>query len=72
MRVRLTFVWTSFFVGLFLARKDRRFYIFPLPMLGIVFEWGDPTFEEVTPGVRISNVVAGGNIIAINNGRRIQ
>lgn len=40
MRIRPIFAWYDLWVGLFIDRAKRRAYLFPLPMLGLVIEWG--------------------------------
>lgn len=41
MRVRPIFAWYDLWVGAFWDRAKRRLYIFPVPCLGVVFEFGD-------------------------------
>lgn len=40
MSIKPIFVWYDLWVGAFWDRHKRRLYIFPLPMLGIVVEFG--------------------------------
>ncbi|MGH9438542.1 MAG: hypothetical protein ACRD22_11785 [Terriglobia bacterium] len=39
-RVRPIFRWFDLWIGLYLDQPNRRLYVFPLPTLGIVIEWG--------------------------------
>lgn len=39
MRVRLIFAWYDIWVGFFVDTKKKRLYFFPVPMLGLVFDW---------------------------------
>lgn len=38
MKVKVIFRWYDFWVGVFIDRKQRKLYIFPLPMVGIKIE----------------------------------
>ena len=40
---RPLFKWFDFWVGLFWDSKGRKLYVFPVPMFGIVFEFGHAT-----------------------------
>ena len=40
MKIRLLFEPCDFRVGLFWDRKKRRLYCLPIPMFGIVFDFG--------------------------------
>jgi len=42
-RVRLIFAWYDCWVGFFWNRDKRCLYIFPFPMLGVVFEFRGPS-----------------------------
>ena len=37
--VRPIFAWYDIWVGAFIDRAKRRLYVFPIPMVGLVFEW---------------------------------
>jgi hypothetical protein len=37
--VRFLFAWYDLWVGVFIDRKGKRIYIFPLPMIGIVIQF---------------------------------
>ena len=40
MRVRLIFAWYDFWIGLFWDQQKRRLYIFPVPMCGVLLDFG--------------------------------
>jgi hypothetical protein len=40
MRIRPIFAWYDFWIGLYWDRKARRLYVFPLPMIGMVLDFG--------------------------------
>lgn len=40
MRVRLLFAWYDLWVGAYWDRAHRRLYLLPVPMLGIVLDFG--------------------------------
>jgi hypothetical protein len=40
MTVYLLFAWFDFWVGLYWDRARRRLYVFPVPMFGIVLDFG--------------------------------
>lgn len=39
MTVRPIFAWYDLWVGLFIDLPKRRAYLFPMPCLGLVFDW---------------------------------
>ena len=39
--MKLIFAWHDFLVGFLYNRKKRRLYFFPIPMVGIVFQFGN-------------------------------
>lgn len=39
VRVRPVFAWYDIWAGVFIDRTKRRVYWFPVPMLGVRFEW---------------------------------
>lgn len=41
MKVRPIFAWYDLWVGLFWDRSKRRLYVFPVPCLGIVLDFGE-------------------------------
>lgn len=41
MRVRPIFAWYDLWVGVFIDVNKKRAYVLPLPMFGIVVEWGN-------------------------------
>lgn len=38
--LRPIFAWYDLWVGLFIDRKERKVYFFPIPCVGVVFYWG--------------------------------
>lgn len=40
MRVRLIFRWYDLWVGAFVDTQNRRLYVFPVPMVGLMISWG--------------------------------
>lgn len=40
MTIKPICAWYDLWVGVFIDRAKRRVYVFPLPMVGLVFEWG--------------------------------
>ena len=38
MTVRPMFAWYDFWVGVFWDRRNRRIYVFPLPMVGVCIQ----------------------------------
>ena len=47
MRVKPILAWYDFWVGLFWDRSKRRLYVFPVPMVGLVVEFGRPGPAQV-------------------------
>lgn len=39
--MKLVFAWYDFWVGLYYDRKNRRLYFFPIPMIGIMYQFGN-------------------------------
>ena len=44
MRVYPIFAWYDFWVGFYWDRTKKRLYFLPVPMLGIVFDFGSDAF----------------------------
>jgi len=44
MKIRPIFAWYDLWIGVFIDAPKRRIYVFPIPMIGIVFEC--PSKEE--------------------------
>ena len=42
LRVKPIFAWYDLWIGAFVDRSKRRLYVFPVPCLGVVIEWGRP------------------------------
>lgn len=42
MTVRPIFAWYDLWVGAFWDRQKRKLYIFPVPCLGVVLNFGEP------------------------------
>ena len=40
MRVYPIFAWYDFWVGFFWDRRDKRLFILPIPMVGLVLDFG--------------------------------
>ena len=38
-KVRFVFAWYDLWIGVYVDKKKRRVYVFPLPMIGFVVEW---------------------------------
>ena len=45
MKIRFLFEWRDLWVGAYWDPERRRLYILPLPMLGLVFEFGQSQKE---------------------------
>lgn len=39
MRVRLVLAWYDLWIGAFIDRPGRRVFIFPVPCIGLCFDW---------------------------------
>jgi len=39
--MKLIFAWYDFWVGFFYDREKRKLYFFPIPMVGIMFQFGN-------------------------------
>lgn len=39
MKIQLIFVWYDLWIGLFIDRKNKTVYLFPIPMVGIKIIW---------------------------------
>jgi len=46
VRIRPVFAWYDLWIGLFVDWPKRRVYVFPVPMLGIMVEWGTRARDE--------------------------
>lgn len=44
--IKLIFAWYDIWIGIFIDRKQKLIYFFPLPMLGIRFKYGYLTFKN--------------------------
>lgn len=38
-RVRLIFAWYDLWVGVYIDRAERRVYVLPVPMCGVMVSW---------------------------------
>jgi hypothetical protein len=52
MKVRFLFAWYDVWVGAYWDRAKRSLYVMPLPMLGIVFDFGMPESHASTCSAR--------------------
>jgi len=43
MKVKIIFRWFDLWVGLFIDAKKKTLYVFPLPMLGLMVQFGHPS-----------------------------
>lgn len=41
MKVRPIFAWYDLWIGAFVDRPKHRLYLFPLPCIGLLIEWGN-------------------------------
>ena len=41
MEMKVIFKWFDFWVGFYWDSKKRRLYFFPIPMVGIMFQFGN-------------------------------
>jgi len=39
MKISPVFAWFDLWVGVYVDRKRKRFYVFPVPMLGVCVSW---------------------------------
>jgi hypothetical protein len=39
-RITLLVAWYDIWIGLFIDRAKRRAYLFPLPCVGLIYNWG--------------------------------
>ena len=46
MKIRPLFAWYDLWVGVFWDAPKRRLYVLPLPMCGVVFDFGSTTKEK--------------------------
>ena len=61
MTVSFLFAWYDFWVGAYWDRKTRRLYVLPLPMVGIVIDFGGSeqrTAAEIWHGLRTGDPIA--------------
>ena len=49
MKIKLMFAWYDLWVGAFIDRRNRRLYLFPVPMFGVRIDFGALP-EEVENG----------------------
>lgn len=43
MSIKPIFAWYDFWVGLFWDRNKKRLYILPVPCIGVVIQFAEPT-----------------------------
>lgn len=46
-RIRPMFAWFDFWVGVFVDRKNRQIYVFPLPMIGFQIGYQPGKLQEL-------------------------
>jgi hypothetical protein len=46
MRIKPIFAWYDFWVGAFWDRRNRRIYLFPVPMFRFAISFGEPSHAQ--------------------------
>lgn len=55
MKVKVIFRWYDFWVGLFFDRNNNFLYFFPIPMVGLVFNFRDSNTFYTEDRVKVGN-----------------